>query len=261
MWRGDYFSRGSRLGRLSMSGLANFAVVLFTSTLLLGRSSLIQGQVAATPLGISDLPVIEVPASGPPTTLMAVILSGDGGWAGVDKRMAASLAERGLPVVGLNSPAYLDTKRTPHGAAADLARLLEYYLARWHREQVILIGYSHGANLAPFMVSRLSPELRGRISLLVLLSLESHASFEFHEADIFGDITHPGDLPVLPEVEKLRGMHLLCVAGEKDKESLCPSLDHSLARLEIRPGGHRIPSGEGKQVADLILSRAGVPAP
>lgn len=242
-----------------MSGWSNFAVALFTSTLLLGRPSPIQGQVAGDPPGISDLPVIEVRASGPPTTLMAVLLSGDGGWAGVDKRMAASLAERGLPVVGLNSPAYLGTKRTPDGAAADLARLLEYYLAHWHKEQIILIGYSHGANLAPFMVSRLSPELRERISFLVLLSLENHASFEFHEVDVLGDITHPGDLPVLPEVEKLRGMHLLCVAGKSDTESLCLSLDRSLARLEIRPGGHRIPSGQGKQVADLILSRAGLP--
>jgi len=86
-----------------VSGLANPAVVLLTSILLLGRPSLVQGQVAGKPLGISDLPVIEVPASGPTTTPMAVILSGDGGWAGVDKRMAASLAERGLPVVGLNS--------------------------------------------------------------------------------------------------------------------------------------------------------------
>jgi len=175
--------------------------------------------------------------------------------------MATSLAARGLPVVGLNSPDYLGTKRTPDGAAADLARLLEYYLARWHKEQVILIGYSHGANLAPFMVSRLSPQLRGRISFLALLSLESHASFEFHEADIITSMTHPGDLPVLPEVEKLRGMHLLCVMGRKDKESLCPSLDHSLARLEVRDGGHRIPSGQGQQLADLVLSRAGVPTP
>jgi type IV secretory pathway VirJ component len=244
-----------------MSGLTSPGVALFASAALLGRPSLAQGQAPAHPPGISDLPVIEVPASGPPTPLMAVLLSGDGGWAGVDKRMATSLAERGLPVVGLNSPAYLDTRRTPDGAAADLARLLEYYLARWHKERVILIGYSHGANLAPFMVSRLSPQLRGRISFLALLSLETHVSFEFHEADIIADMTHPGDLPVLPEVEKLRGMHLLCVMGQRDKESLCPSLDHSLARVEIRAGGHRIPSGQGQQVADLILSWAGVPTP
>jgi type IV secretory pathway VirJ component len=212
-------------------------------------------------MSVAGLPLIEVPAARSSGSLLAVILSGDGGWAEVDKRMAASLAERGLPVVGLNSPDYVSTKRTPDGAAADLARLLEYYLAHWHKEQIILIGYSHGANLAPFMVSRLAPELRGRISLLALLSLENHASFEFHREDILGDFSHPGDLPVLPEVEKLRGMHLLCVAGDNDKESLCPSLDPSLARVEIRPGGHRIPSGQGKQLADLILSRAGVPVP
>jgi type IV secretory pathway VirJ component len=242
-----------------MSVLANLAVTLLTGSLLHGRSAPIQVRAADDSIGIRGLPVIEVPAFGPATTLMAVILSGDGGWAGVDKQMAASLAERGLPVVGLDSPSYLATKRTPDGAATDLARLLKHYLAQWHKGRVLLIGYSHGADLAPFMVSRLSPELRERISFLALLSLENHASFEFHRADLVADLTHSGDLPVLPEVEKLRGMHLLCVAGEKDTGSLCPSLDHSLAAVETRPGGHRIPSREGKEVADLILARAGVP--
>jgi type IV secretory pathway VirJ component len=228
---------------------------------LVGASSPSSAAFQPDSTGIVGLPIIELHPQHDSGATLAVVLSGDGGWVGVDKRIAASLAEHGLPVVGLNSPAYVATKRTPDGAAADLARLLEHYLARWHKDRVILIGYSHGADLAPFMVSRLSPELRGRISFLALLSLENHASFEFHPEDILGDITHSGDLPVLPEVEKLRGMHLLCVAGDKDKGSLCPSLDSSLARVEILPGGHRIPSGQGKQVADSILSSAGVPAP
>ena len=246
-----------------MTYLANiFASASLSSLLLLG-GRLHDGAPAfkADSTGILGLPLVEFPVPLHSGSTMAVILSGDGGWVGVDKQMAASLVERGLPVVGLDTPAYLDTKRTPDGAGADLARLLEHYLGQWHKERVILIGYSHGADLSPFMVSRLSPELRGRISLLALLSLENHASFEFHPADIIADIVHPGDLPVLPEVEKLRGMPLLCVAGEKDKGSLCPSLDRSLARVEILPRGHRIPSGEGKQVAELILSRAGVPTP
>lgn len=244
-----------------MARLAATLAPLLITALLLGGSPSRAAAFPADSASIIGLPIIELRPQYDSGATLAVILSGDGGWAGVDKQMAASLAERGLPVVGLNSPAYFSTKRTPDGAAADLARLLEYYLAHWHKDRIILIGYSHGANLAPFMVSRLSPELRGRISFLALLSLENHASFEFHREDILGDITHSGDLPVLPEVEKLRGMHLLCVAGDTDKGSLCPSLDPSLARVQIRPGGHRIPSGQGKQLADLILSSAGVPAP
>jgi hypothetical protein len=80
--------------------------------------------------------------------------------------------------------------RTPDSASADLKRLLEYYLAGWRAERVILIGYSHGADLAPFMVSRLPPQLRSRIALLAMLGLEHSASFRFHLANIIANVSH-----------------------------------------------------------------------
>jgi type IV secretory pathway VirJ component len=215
---------------------------------------LAQAGSPADPPGIEGLPVVETPATGPSRSLLAVILSGDGGWAAGDKQMAAALAEKGIPVVGFDSPSYLAVKRTPDGAASDLGRLLQHYLSAWHKQQVLLIGYSHGADMAPFMVSRLSPDLRNRIRLLALLGLEDRASFQFHLADIVTEFRHEGDLPVLPEMQKLRGMTLLCVRGSNESKSLCSQLDPSLARVETHAGGHRIAGNEGKDVVDLILS-------
>jgi type IV secretory pathway VirJ component len=204
--------------------------------------------------GIEGLPVVEIPATASSSSLLAVILSGDGGWAAGDKQMAAALAEKGISVVGFDSPSYLAVQRTPDGAASDLSRLLQHYLLSWHKQQVLLIGYSHGADLAPFMVSRLSPELRSRISLLALLGLEDHASFRFHLADIVTEVHHEGDLPVLPEMEKLRGMAILCLRGSNENKSLCSQLDPWLARVETHAGGHRVVRSEGDEVVGLILS-------
>jgi type IV secretory pathway VirJ component len=187
---------------------------------------------------------------------MAVILSGDGGWAAGDRTMAATLADSGISVVGLDVPSYLRMPRTPDGASADLKRLLEYYLAGWRAERVILIGYSHGADLAPFMVSRLPLELRSRIVLLAMLGLEPGANFRFHLADIIADFSHEGALPVLPEVEKLRGLPMLCVQGSDEGNSLCSSLPPGLARVETRPGGHRISGSQGHEVVGLLLKAA-----
>jgi type IV secretory pathway VirJ component len=209
--------------------------------------------VQADSTSIAGLPLIEVPAPNTSGGTMAVILSGDGGWAAGDKQMAAGLTEHGVPVVGLDIPSYLEVKRTPDGTAGDLGRLLEHYLSAWHMSHVILIGYSHGAGIAPFMVSRLSPKLRDRISLLAMFGLENRVSFEFHLADIIGDIGHQGDLPVLPEVLKLRGTRMLCVSGSDETHSLCPSLDPSIAVVETRPGGHRIAGSQGRAMVDLIL--------
>lgn len=232
------------------------ALTLIALTGLVSAGRRCAAQVAAThdPPGIEGLPLVEVPAAGPSGSLLAVILSGDGGWAAGDKQMAVALAEKGIPVVGFDSPSYLAVQRTPDGAASDLSHLLQHYLSAWHKQQVLLIGYSHGADLAPFMVSRLSPELRSRISLLALLGLEDRASFQFHLADIITEVHHQGDLPVLPELEKLRGMAILCLQGSNESKSLCSQLDPSLARVETHAGGHRIVRKEGDDVVDLILS-------
>jgi type IV secretory pathway VirJ component len=248
--------QGMLIAKLPVMTLRYRAPAVLVLATLIGAPRLCAAQVAPPqdPSGIEGLPLVEVPATGPSGSLLAVILSGDGGWAAGDKQMAAALAAKGIPVVGFDSPSYLAVQRTPDGAASDLGHLLQHYLSSWHKQQVLLIGYSHGADLAPFMVSRLSPELRSRISLLALLGLEDRASFQFHLADIVTEVHHQGDLPVLPEVEKLRGMSILCLRGSDESKSLCSQLDPSLAQVETHAGGHRIIRKEGNDVVDLILS-------
>ena len=117
---------------------------------------------AARPLAaqsdVEDLPLSLTPAT--PGPLLAVLLTGDGGWAAGDKSMAQALAQRGVAVAGLNSARYVERARTPDEAAGDLARIMRHFLGAWHRQRVVLIGYSRGADLIPFMVSRLPADLR-----------------------------------------------------------------------------------------------------
>ena len=208
----------------------------------------------AGPARPGGLPLVEQPAALGPDSTLAVVLSGDGGWASGDRAMAAELVRQDIGVVGLKVPSYLHSRKTPEVAAAALAGLLRYYTSAWHARRVLLIGYSHGANILPFMVSRLPAELRRRIDLVALLGLEPRASFEFHLADMVADVVRDDALPVLPELEKLAGMPLLCVMGDGDRRSLCGSLPPGLARVEKRRGGHRITGGQGREAADLVLA-------
>jgi type IV secretory pathway VirJ component len=240
------YLRSRRVRSLGFAGL--------TAILALGVPSASPAQSNLP--GILGLPLVEVRAPGGTGATMAVILSGDGGWAPGDKTMAAALADSGISVVGLDVPSYLRTPRNPDGVSADLKRLLEYYLASWHARRVILIGYSHGADLAPFMVSRLPVELRSRIALLAMLGLEPRANFRFHLADVIADFSHKDALPVLPEVEKLHGLPMLCVQGSDEGNSLCSSLPPALAQVETRRGGHRISGSQGGEVVSLILRAA-----
>ena len=79
------------------------------------------------PPALGDLPLVAVPAQPgtAPSDLIAIMLSGDGGWAGLDKDVAAALAAQGITVVGLDSLRYFWSPRTPEGLAADLDRMVE----------------------------------------------------------------------------------------------------------------------------------------
>lgn len=110
------------------------------------------------------------------------------------------------------------------------------------------------------MVAGLPDSLRRRIDLLAMVGLQDHASFSFHLADVVADVRHAGDLPVLPEVERLRGLPMLCLRGQGDRHSLCPSLPPALARVETMSGGHRVRGREGAGVGTLILTAARPPS-
>lgn len=205
--------------------------------------------VPDTPVG--DLPLVEVPAKGPERDALAVVLSGDGGWTSLDKEVGGALAARGYPVVGLNSLQYFWKARTPDSAAHDLERILEHYLPAWKKRRAVLIGYSYGADVLPFMANRLPPGLRAQVPLTVLIGPSRSVAFEFHVAEWLG-ASSGKELPVLPEVRKLRGARILCLYGEGEKDSLCRELDPGLARLVALPGAHHF-GGDYNALAEAII--------
>jgi type IV secretory pathway VirJ component len=204
---------------------------------------------------VNDLPLVEVPAKGGATSgLMAVVISGDGGWAGLDREVAGALSMKGIPVVGVNSLQYFWSARTPEGTAKDLERILRHYMAAWKRQEVMLIGYSLGADVLPFAASRLPADVLGKVKVIALLGPSTKATFEFHVTDWLGGSSE--GLPVLPEVKKLGGRPpILCLHGSKESDSLCPSLTAAQGRSVELPGAHHF-GGDYEAVANLILKEA-----
>ncbi len=201
---------------------------------------------------LRDLPLVEVLASVSSNTMFAIHLTGDGGWGVTDKGLATALAASGIPVVGLNSLQYFWKKRTPDEASADLGRILNRFLASWKKEKVLLIGYSLGADVLPFMINRLPENLRSKIQAVVLLGPGRTVDFEFHFSDWLGKSAKKTALLVPPEIERLRGKKILCIYGENDGESCCRDLDAGLARVIVLKGGHRI-GDRFDRVAETIL--------
>jgi type IV secretory pathway VirJ component len=209
----------------------------------------------APPAELGDLPVVEIPAKpdAAPSDAFAIMMSGDGGWAGIDQDIAAALTAKGIAVVGLDSLRYYWTARTPQGIAADTDRLIRYYLAHFGKKRVLLIGYSQGADVMPFAVNRLPAPTKAVVSLMAILGMSEHALFEFHVSSWIADDNSGPE--TLPEVNRISGMPVLCIYGEDEHDSLCPKLDPKKFNIVKVKGGHHF-DGNYAGLADHILSAA-----
>lgn len=198
---------------------------------------------------VGDLPLIEL-APHSAGDYFVVLLSGDGGWANIDKDIGNRLNQQGIPVVGWNSLQYFWTRKTPERASADLARTIRHYQTMWHRNKVVLVGFSLGADVLPFMVSRLPPSERAAIADVALLSLGHRVDFEFHVTDWLGS-GHPDSRDIAPELGQLREP-VLCLYGTHDTDTLCPSYRAANVTTIGLPGDHHF-EGDFKRVSQLIL--------
>lgn len=229
----------------------NRLVVTIFSTLLLLTHPKPAKPFSAPTDGLANLPLVEVPGRGPGSDCMAVFWSGDGGWAELDRAVSAGLARHGVPVLGVNSLKYFWTKRTPAQTAADLERIAGYYAAQWQKKELLLIGYSHGADILPFAANRLSAPWQSRVTMIVLLSPGLRADFEFHLSNWVGTSSKMA-LPILPEIRQLDSAQLLCIYGKQETDCLCPDLPENGPQKVALPGGHHF-DGDYDRIVETIL--------
>lgn len=193
---------------------------------------------APLPQEVADLPLVEVPAQGEFGHRVAIMLTGDGGWAGLDVAVADQLAKRGIEVVGLNTLKYFWQTRKPEEAADALTRIIGHYGAKYPRADFVVVGYSFGAALAPVLINRLPQAARQRIAAQVLISPDADAVFEIHVGDWFGSTRHQGAVAIAPEIAKST-IPVICVHGADEDESFCRTLIGQPGVQElVLPGGH-----------------------
>ena len=191
------------------------------------------------PGDIADLPLVEVPAQGEFAQRIAIVLTGDGGWAGLDVAIAEQLTRRGIDVVGLNTLKFFWQTRTPAEAADALTRIIGHYAVEHPLADFVVIGYSFGASLAPVVVNRVPNAARARIKAQVLISPDDEAVFEIHVGDWFGSTHHEGALPLGPEIASTT-VPVICVHGaDEGADSFCAAIKGKPNVKDVEmPGGH-----------------------
>jgi len=205
-----------------------------------------------TVTNVRDLPIVELKAAKSSSNAVAIILSGDGGWADIDERVGESLQAHGVDVIGFDMRSYLHGgKRTPEILGRDVSRIARRYMALWRKQNIALVGYSRGSDLAPFAANNLEPDIRPHLTLIAMLALLERASFTYHFSDLWRTTSSKGDVPILPQLEMLKSVPMLCVYGKDEKESLCRTAPSGLMTVVARNGKHHF-DGNYAALGDMV---------
>ena len=190
------------------------------------------GQVKNLPVVITNSKIRDFQAP------VVLLISGDGGWYGFEQSIADNFATQGIPTVGLDSKKYFWKRRTPEETASDMAKALNFYGKEWGRNKFILIGYSLGAELVPFIVNRLPDEIKTKIESVVLLSPATNTDFEIHISNMLGIGNRQNTYYTIDEITKLQSITTLIIFGEGEKTQIPELLKGTSIMIRKLPGDH-----------------------
>ncbi len=175
--------------------------------------------------------VISIPAA---PRAFFIFVSGDGGWADLDRGVADALSRAGVGVVGWSSIRYFWRAKTPQQVAMDLRRIVT--VLERAGKPVVAGGYSFGAEVVPVALARSPAAQRPRLAGIVSIAPARTASFEIDPLDW---IRTPADTPdrVAPALAAL-GLPNLCVRPADERESGCPDVRAGACEVVTLPGSH-----------------------
>lgn len=197
----------------------------------------------------NSLPVKEL--SSATQTPFIFYITGDGGFNNFSIDLCTEINKAGYPVTTLNAKSYFWDKKTPDQTATDISTYLENQLKRRKNQQIVLVGYSFGADVLPFIVNRLPDTVKKKLISIVLLSPSTSTDFEIHFSDMFGTPKKRA-MDVVAEINKM-GNHKTVLMFGDDEEGF-PEKEISLKNIVIKTmaGGHHY-DGNTAEVAKTMM--------
>ena len=184
------------------------------------------------------LPLIATPAPANDNAPMVFMISGDGGWTDFDQSVANSLAKKGFPTLGLDAQKYFWSRKTPEQCIHDFSIAIEEYLGKWQKKSFILIGYSFGADVVPFLADRFEENLSKAVSGVVMMSPDKTGDFEIHVTDMLSLGSSKDKYDVIAETKKLQNITVVALFGNEEPAEDISSFRATGAKIEVIPGSH-----------------------
>ena len=204
-----------------------------------------------------DLPLNVLEAK-PAMNTMAVIFSGDGGWRDLDSEVGGYLQSQGVPTIGLDSLRYFWSERSPQATADDLAKIIEHYRRQWGVQNVLLVGYSFGADVLPATYNLLPAEDRARVKQITLLGLSHEVDYEISVTGWLGVSGDGKGGDPMTDIVKIDPKFIQCVYGTDEDDDPCPTLKDKGVEVVPIEGGHHFDENYqalGKRIRDSLQTR------
>src|SRR5436190_1261255 len=178
-------------------------------------------------------------------------ISGDGGYTSFSVGVCSTINKTGYQVLSLNSKSYFDDKKTPQQTTDDIVNYLNDKFNKRKDQQFILIGYSFGADITPFVVNLFPDSIKKKLVSVVLLSPSTSTDFETHVWDKLG-LKKKRNMDVVAEVNKLGAIKTTIILGNDDDEFPIKSIKLKNYVHELLPGGHHY-EGNTDEVAKKMM--------
>lgn len=172
------------------------------------------------------------------STPFILYISGDGGFNGFSTDLCNAINKAGYRITAVNARSYFWNKKTPEQTAADITSYLMKVFNNRQNQQLVLVGYSFGADVMPFIVNKLPDAIHKKLVSVLLLAPSTSTDFEIHWTDIFGGHTKRS-MDVVAEVNKMDVPKTVILMGEDDL-AYFPLKKVNLKNYtpEILPGSH-----------------------
>jgi type IV secretory pathway VirJ component len=186
-----------------------------------------------------DLPCIVTPCrSSVSNDNFAILFSGDGGWFKFEQAISRHLAESGIPVIGIDTKKYFWNRKAPEKTASNLTRLVQFYMKEWNKSKFLLIGYSQGAEILPFLVTRIPEDIKTKLNSVVMLSPGLSTDFEIHMSNMAGIGNKNNTYDVVSEIMKAGDIFQLIIFGDGEKTTIPQKVRGKRIEIVRIPGDH-----------------------
>lgn len=182
-----------------------------------------------------------------------LFFSGDGGFNNFSNSLCQALNKAGYPILAIDSKVYFWKRKTPQELTKDMLNLLYEHLDKGVSKHFVLIGYSFGADVIPFLANSMHGTIKDKLLQAVMLEPSSSTDLEIHLSDLIGRSHVKRSMDVIAAINQMANtLPSVLLFGSKTDDFPTFRLHAPHLSIKIIPGDHHF-DGKQQDVFAMVL--------